>query len=298
MRELADETSKVVSDAVYSEEVTILQRSNRWVQIRTTADQYSGWVEGTAVAQQEKDFFQGETIAKVKQMQAHVYSVADTEFGPLGTLPFGSRLKILEEQQGQRWIKVALVDGKEAFIQRGDITKDTSPLSKKEMVALSHDFLKVPYAWGGRSSLGFDCSGFTQTLYKEMGVNLPRDSKDQLSWQGFKSVEIDEIESGDLIFFGTAQDKIRHVGMALNSEKFIHAVVREQKPNVHISSLKDPDWNGSEDASPALTFRAARRLKPPVSTEAPKSVVAKSSIFIAVACLIGSVAFRLLKRGT
>ncbi|MCH9717001.1 MAG: C40 family peptidase, partial [Gammaproteobacteria bacterium] len=52
-------------------------------------------------------------------------------------------------------------------------------MTKDEMIFLSQKFLGCPYTWGGRSSFGFDCSGFVQMLYKEMGICLPRDSGPQ-----------------------------------------------------------------------------------------------------------------------
>ena len=262
MREKPEEGSKVVSDAYFSEEVTVFlhNQTNDWIEIQTEIDGYKGWIErrANAVALHKEDFFADSCVVRVDRTKAYIYGERDTEFGG-APLPFESRLKALEEPAAQqRWIKVGLVDGREAFIQKGDIKPSSVKLSLQEMVEFSKKFLDIPYVWGGRSSFGFDCSGFTQMLYRQMGVFLPRDSKDQFAWSGFAPVEIEEMISGDLIFFGLAEDKIRHVGMFLGGSQFIHSTVKESKPWVHISNLKDEDWSGAG----TLTFRAARRLKP------------------------------------
>lgn len=265
MRESPKENGRVVSDAVYSEEVNILQEENGWVQIETQVDRYKGWIRRETLALQKTDFFAGQSkaIAKVNRLAAHIYAAADTEFGPLFSLPYGSRLKVVEEPKDARWIKIALVDDREAYIQTGDVTRDLSPLRKKDLVPLSKKFLNLPYTWGGRSSLGFDCSGFVQMLYREIGVFLPRDSKDQFTWEHLKPIRVDAMGPGDLVFFGLSKDQIRHVGMYIGNNRFIHATVQESKPHIHISNLKDKEWDGSGSPS----FRAARSYAPPEASD-------------------------------
>lgn len=290
MREEPVEASKVVSDAIYSEEVAISQEKEGWLLIETRVDGYKGWVRKKAVFPAVQDFFQGR-VAKIDRILANIYAIQDTENGPILSLPFESRLQIREEVGGSqgRWIRVGLVDGREAFVQRGDVRIDQKPLSIKEMVEFSTRFSDLPYTWGGRSTFGLDCSGFTQMLYRQMGVKLPRDSKDQFAWEGFSPVEMEELIPGDLIFFGLAKDKILHVGMYLGGNKFIHSTVKGQKPYVQTSSLKDPDWDGSG----RLAFCAARRLKPP---EVASKNKARSIVVGAFFSLAAIVACRILKK--
>lgn len=252
MRELPQDFSRVVSEAIYSEEVEILEENGRWVLIRTKVDQYAGWLLKEAVVQQPKDFFDS---AKIRRLKAHLYSITDTKLGPILSLPFGSRLKILQICD-ERWIKVALLDGREAFVQRGDIAFETKILTKKEIVEFSKEFMGLPYTWGGRSSFGFDCSGFVQMLYREMGKNISRDAKDQILWEWFAPVEVEKGEPGDLVFFGREEKKVSHVGMLIGDQKFIHATVQELQPWIHISDLRNSPWDGSG----MFSFRAVRRF--------------------------------------
>lgn len=261
MRELPDSAVEINSQAYFSEPVNILEESGDWVKIETTVDGYRGWAKKNALCQREQAFLSDPSsiTATVNRLAVHLYHVEDTTYGPIITIPFESRLEVLEPKQPSesRWIKVALVDGRQAYVQRGDVSLSTKLLSRNEMCLLSMRFLDLPYTWGGRSSFGYDCSGFVQMLYRQMGIFLPRDSKDQMRWEGFDAIALDELRAGDLIFFGPAEDKIRHVAMSLGDERFIHSVVRENAPYLRISRLSDAFWNGTGEWS----FRTARTLK-------------------------------------
>lgn len=260
MQELPEQGSEIVSQAYFSEEVNIIEEAQNWVKIETVIDHYQGWIQKDLLCQRNDSFLSNPStsIAKINRCAAHLYGVQDTVYGPILTLPFDSRLEVLEPRQesNSRWIKVFLVDGRSGYIQRGDVTLNPTFLRRDQMCTLSLQFLGLPYTWGGRSSFGYDCSGFVQMLYRQMGIYLPRDSKDQICWEGFTNISIDSLLPGDLIFFGFAEDKIRHVGMYLGNNQFIHATVAENLPYIRISDLNDPEWNGSR----RFTYRAARKL--------------------------------------
>lgn len=263
MREQPKPDAEIVSQAYYSEGVNILEEANDWVKIETTADHYQGWTQKNALCQRQDPFLANPTAVpvKVKRCAAHLYNVQDTIFGPIITLPFDSKLEVLEpkEESNSRWIKVSLVDGRVGYIQRGDVTFNQTPLTRAQMCALSKQFLGLPYTWGGRSSFGYDCSGYAQMLYRQMGIAIPRDSKDQLKWEGFTPIAVESLLPGDLVYFGLTEDKIRHVGLYLGNDQFIHSTVAENAPYVRISRLSEPEWNGSG----RFAFRAARTLMGP-----------------------------------
>lgn len=261
MRELPNDNAEIVSQTYYTEQINILEETPEWLKIETVLDHYKGWIKNRGLCKRQAVFLSnpGSVAAKVNRCAAHLYGLEDTVYGPILTLPFDSRLEVIEPKgdSNSRWIKVALIDGREAFIQRGDVTLNTDfLLDKIKVCSLSLNFLNLPYTWGGRSSFGYDCSGFVQMLYRQMGLHLPRDTKDQIVWEKFKNIPIEDLSAGDLIFFGLDKDKIRHVGLYLGDQKFIHSTVAENAPFIHISSLTDPDWNGSG----RFAYRAARTL--------------------------------------
>jgi cell wall-associated NlpC family hydrolase len=78
-----------------------------------------------------------------------------------------------------------------------------------------------PYRNGGNTPGGFDCSGFTQYVFGQHGIALPRDTMDQFAMG--KSVKANRIAPGDLIFFTTVAPGASHVGIALGGDEFVHA---------------------------------------------------------------------------
>lgn len=107
-----------------------------------------------------------------------------------------------------------------------------SPLNARKLkidalLKTARSYYGVPYRTGGVSSSGMDCSGFTQTSYKAIGVNLPRVSRDQATVG--QSLRKEQLQPGDLVFFATGTPgRINHVGIVTNSSdlnniKFIHA---------------------------------------------------------------------------
>jgi murein DD-endopeptidase / murein LD-carboxypeptidase len=116
-------------------------------------------------------------------------------------------------------------------------------LKKKDMVQLvdfAHQQLNVPYKWGGNTTKGFDCSGFTSYCFKHFGLVLPRTAIEQ-SISG-KKIRSKKAKVGDLIFFKGSdqkQKKVAHVGIIVSGRKknikFIHAANK----GVTISQLSE-----------------------------------------------------------
>jgi cell wall-associated NlpC family hydrolase len=79
----------------------------------------------------------------------------------------------------------------------------------------------VRYRDGGTDPSGFDCSGFTQYVFAQHGIALPRDVKDQFGTG--KPVKPTEIAPGDLLFFTTVAPGPSHVAMAIGGDEFVHA---------------------------------------------------------------------------
>jgi len=86
------------------------------------------------------------------------------------------------------------------------------------------DLLGRRYVWGATGPINYDCSGFTQKIYGDLGIKLPRVSRNQAE-EG-ELVNFDELQKGDLVFFATKKHKpnrVTHVGIYLGKGNFIHA---------------------------------------------------------------------------
>jgi len=246
----------VVSQAIHGTPLGILEEQSGWAKVRTP-DDYTGWMPEGAfrkLRDGERGYASDGRVAMVWSMFANLHREPDvTAYAPVVMLPFESRLEVAEEpKDNERWLRVALADGRAAWVQRGDVTLDTAPLSMDAAIALGGRFQGLPYLWGGTSTFGYDCSGFVQMLYRRMGVVLPRDAGPQAEWSGFVPVKRRQLRPGDLLYFGASEQKITHTGMYIGDGRFINATVHGQ-PVVRIDKLNEPAWS--------KLLVAARRLK-------------------------------------
>jgi cell wall-associated NlpC family hydrolase len=95
-------------------------------------------------------------------------------------------------------------------------------------------FLGTRYVWGATGPSKFDCSGFTQWVYRDAGINIPRVSRDQAKVGNY--VKYEDLQKGDMIFFDTKKvraGKVTHVGIYLGNGNFIHASSSAKKVVVY-----------------------------------------------------------------
>jgi cell wall-associated NlpC family hydrolase len=79
----------------------------------------------------------------------------------------------------------------------------------------------TPYRSGGSDPKGFDCSGFTQYVFAQHGISLPREVRDQYGLG--TSVKPNQLVAGDLLFFATTDPGVSHVAIAIGGDEFVHA---------------------------------------------------------------------------
>lgn len=114
--------------------------------------------------------------------------------------------------------------------------------SQDAVVAYASNFLGTKYVWGGTSpSPGFDCSGFTQYVYRHFGIELPRVSYDQVNVG--TSVARDQLQPGDLVFFKKGGQPVHHVGIYVGNNCYMHAP--QTGDVVKISPLTRSDYYGA-----------------------------------------------------
>ena len=217
MRYEASHRSEQVSQLLFGEKADIIEENNGWAYITTQYDQYSGWVEINSL-----------TESDLKQSYGPIVILAQPLFGienneEIIYLPAGSELS---------------VNTKTGSIEMGGLEYKIPPDKKHKPFEIGKSptetacrFLNAPYLWGGRTILGFDCSGFSQIVYKLHGKYLPRDAKDQAN-EGSPVEFIQEALPGDLVFFDNEESEITHVGIYMGQNQIIHASV-----SVHIDRV-------------------------------------------------------------
>ncbi len=123
------------------------------------------------------------------------------------------------------------------------------------LVASALDLRGAPYRDGGTDPAGFDCSGFTQYVFAEHGIALPRAVREQ--FQAGQEVDPRSIEPGDLLFFSTTAPGPTHVGIAIDSDQFVHAP--SSNGVVRVEHLSARYWS--------TRFIGARRIQPIASQD-------------------------------
>ena len=250
----ASADSEVVSQALYGAGVLSLEKKTGWIRIRT-GDDYTGWVAEAGITPLQGSYAPDGKAVRVAELSANLYREPSTiKHAPILNLPWEARLELLPgsvDKEG-RWLQVKLVNGQTAYVEQGNVSADFAPLTIDQTIQLARRFLGITYTWGGVSSYGFDCSGFTQMLVRQRGIIMSRDAGAQASWSGLAPVEHKDLRPGDLLFFGTSLAKITHTGMYIGNGEFIHDT-SEKHPGVQISRLDDMPWT--------KLLVAARRVK-------------------------------------
>src|SRR5207248_10139010 len=100
-------------------------------------------------------------------------------------------------------------------------TAQRAPFDTYALVGTALALRGAPYRNGGVDPNGFDCSGFTQYVFGQYGVALPREVRDQ--FQVGQSVGPDDLQAGDIVFFTTTDPGPSHVAIAIGGDEFVHA---------------------------------------------------------------------------
>ena len=251
------EKADVVSQAIYGSNVKLLESRGEWSRIET-ADHYRGWTPSRylRIILTGNGYATAGPTVQVESLFANIYAEPDvTKHKPVVTIPFEAKLEVVPgdpkgsgkgtskgtEESHEGWLHVRLAGQTLAWIQASDVVAEPKPLTIQESIELAKRFLGLPYLWGGRSSYGFDCAGFTQMLVRARGINMPRDADQQAAWKGVARIERKNLQAGDLLFFGSSEKQITHTGMYIGDGQFIHDTTSGH-PIVQISRLDDEPW--------------------------------------------------------
>ena len=131
------------------------------------------------------------------------------------------------------WVQVFLPSGREGWVRAYEVVDfeewvRSREATRENLLATARRFLGTPYMWGGASVKHFDCSGFTQFVYRQVGIVLPRNAREQIHTGEEIPYDFDRMLPGDLIFYGTpASGKkkmvVAHVAMYIGDKKIIHS---------------------------------------------------------------------------
>ncbi len=264
--------AELVTQGLMGQLVRMYMRRGNWVYAQTP-DDYLGWVSESSVVPTL-----GEELRKWKEGDKEIIT---------------DQLVFVKDQARQGNIIAELVagnivqkiglSGSQILVELPDKTKGYIPLKVSQsytnwleatgdigdVVSYARDFMGTPYLWGGTSSKGFDCSGFTKTAFYLAGYEIPRDASQQV-FIG-RDISLDESYSnllkGDLLFFGRLlgperREKITHVAFYMGDQMILHA-----SGKVKIESL-DPSHPLYAEERHKTLLRARRFIDSELSLKA------------------------------
>ncbi|HXX07822.1 MAG TPA: NlpC/P60 family protein [Pseudolabrys sp.] len=204
LRRAPSHDARLDSEVLLGEHVMVYETNEEgwaWGQLET--DGYVGWLSANAIAPSVVP-----STHKVSIPRTFAFPGPDIRLPPITALPMGAMLAIA--QQDERFV----VTASGWHVPKTHVT----PIRAKrpDFVVVAEQFLGVPYLWGGKTSLGLDCSGLVQISLQAAGITCPRDSDMQELALG-KLSSLASLRRGDLIFWKG------HVAIARDPESVIHA---------------------------------------------------------------------------
>ncbi|MCV0425919.1 MAG: C40 family peptidase [Roseibium sp.] len=198
------------TEALRGEWVTIYEQTPEgWAWGQLDTDGYVGWLSSDGLGAVSA------ATHRVRALRTYRYPGPDLKFPPLGMLSIGSKVTVAGEAETRGLKYAQLSDGSSI------VAKHLVPIEAKEMdwVAVAEEFVGTPYLWGGRSSLGLDCSALVQLAAQAGGYDLPRDSDMQETEVGEVIPHDDpaSLRRGDLMFWRG------HVAIITGPNRILHA---------------------------------------------------------------------------
>ncbi len=198
--------SEIVTQLIFGQRFTILNKLNKWIKIRIQEDNYMGYIR-------ERNYYPNLIPThKINKLKATIYKFPSKK-KKIGMLTFGSKIRKIEKNSSflkfdKGWIKL----------------KDIKPVIYKEknIFRKIKIFKNTKYKWGGKSFKGIDCSALIQIFLNFNNNYCPRDTKDQFRYFK-KNVKLNSIKKNDIIYWKG------HVAVALSRKKLIHAYGPEKK---------------------------------------------------------------------
>ncbi|WP_210366587.1 C40 family peptidase [Bacillus sp. REN3] len=219
----------VQSQVLFGEIVLIVDEKDGWAKVVVPSQPsgkdtrgYPGWIPKVQLIQQSDWYIKDGPVAVITSKEALLYSEKEEQ---LLKLSYQTILPAIEDAVDRIRVKTPTGIG---ILRREDIAIYPSERSipkqnGESIVNEGKQFVGLPYLWGGMSSFGYDCSGFSYNMCRANGYIIPRDAHEQAA--AGNRVELTEIQPGDLLFFAyqEGKGKIHHVGIYYGDGKLLHS---------------------------------------------------------------------------
>ena len=226
VREEPAHAAEQATQLLFGEVCEVVDRHSSWTKIRSTMDGQVGWVVSkmlTPVSEEAIRLLGERREANGEGVVATPMAVTtDTKTGEQLILTIGTRLPYYKKGTFEVLGKKYKINPRCVYEVKGERLE----VKGEDVVRAAQSLLNVSYLWGGKNIMGYDCSGFTQTVYSVFGINLLRNAREQVT-QGQVVGSLAEAQPGDLVFFdhldrAPEATRITHVGMLISPTEVIH----------------------------------------------------------------------------
>ena len=196
----------LLTEALSGERVSVYEQSEEgWCWGQLAGDGYVGWLPANALGRPGPA-----PTHKVSALRTLVFPGLSIKLPPVDALSFGCALAVARTEGDFAATRGGFVPARHLALIDAD---------EPDFVAVAERFLGVPYLWGGKTSLGLDCSGLVQLALTAAGIRCPRDSdmQEALGIPVATTGDLSDLRRGDLVFWKG------HVAIARDGKTLVHA---------------------------------------------------------------------------
>ncbi len=212
LRRLPDKKAVLDTELLFGETVILYDEDKGWAWVQSEIDGYVGYTERSGLNSEPLQSTHSVTV-----LASHIYPEPDLKTVPIYSLPMTARVTVNDKTNNY----YKLASG--GWIFAGHL--EPIHIHAVDHCEIARMFLNIPYLWGGKTSVGIDCSGLLQVSLARCGKLIPRDSDMQISSGQSVLYTSDEkdLRRGDLVFWPG------HAGILLESQTIIHANATEMR---------------------------------------------------------------------
>ncbi len=213
LRPAPDPARSIDTELLFGEGFVVYETVAGWAWGQAVTDDYVGYLSAGALSGGDRGPVPTHRVAALRTYR---YPEPELKRPPLGLLSMGALVSVVDEKIVRDLAYAVLTDGSAV------VARHLVPLehSAPDWVAVAERFVGTPYLWGGRTSLGLDCSALVQVAAEAGGLKLPRDSDMQEAAAGEAldiAAGLPVLKRGDLVFWAG------HVGIMLDADRLLHA---------------------------------------------------------------------------
>ncbi len=237
------EGAEQATQMLFAQTADLLQKQDRWTEIRIDDDGQAGWVDSKMITPVSKDDLASLAEAgEARVVMPMAYAVSPNS----QTVPLTAGTLLPHYKDNGTFNLL----GAEFRIDPQMVLPQPLEMNLNNLMQVTRFFLNIPYLWGGKNAMGMDCSGFTQVIMSMFGRHIKRNASEQAR-QGRNITTLAKAQTGDLVFFNhsdidSRQTNISHVGILLDSERVIHCSGRVKTEKIDSRGIVSFEPDGKE----------------------------------------------------